>query len=232
MNVDKKEIENFDNHAHEWWNSRGPYKMLHKLNPHRLKFITDRIELDGLSVLDIGCGGGLLSEEMTKKGAKVTGIDASRKTISVAKKHAEESKLKIDYQCTTLDQYIKKSKKRFDCIICFELIEHVPSPKKLLEEINTLSKNNSSLFLSTINRNLQSFVFAKILAEYFLKIIPIGTHKYEKFVKPSELSDNLDILKYSVEEIVGLIFNPLILDFEFSSSTNINYFLYAKKNKK
>jgi len=232
MNLDKEEISNFDGHAHEWWNSRGPYKLLHKLNPLRLQFITDRINLTGLSVLDIGCGGGLLAEEMSKKGANVTGIDASVKTISVAKKHAKESKLKIDYQCMTIDQYLKKSNKKFDCIICFELIEHVPDPKKLLKDINSVSKKDSSLFLSTINRNLQSFIFAKIFAEYFLKIIPIGTHKYEKFVKPSELSDNLDILKYKVKEVVGLCFNPLIFNFEFSSITNVNYFLYAKKNKK
>jgi len=232
MNLDKEEILNFETHAHEWWNDRGPYKILHKLNPLRLKFITDRIKLDGITVLDIGCGGGLLAEEMAKKGASVTGIDASKKTISVAKKHAQESKLKIDYQCITLNEYIKKTRKKFDCVICYELIEHVPDPQKLLEDINIISKNNSTLFLSTINRNIQSFIFAKILAEYFLKIIPKGTHKYEKFVKPSELTETLEGLSYNIEEITGMIFNPLIFDFELSSFTNINYFLYAKKNKK
>ena len=165
-------------------------------------------------------------------GTSDLGIDASKKTISVAKKHAQESKLKIDYQCITLNEYIKKTRKKFDCVICYELIEHVPDPQKLLEDINIISKNNSTLFLSTINRNIQSFIFAKILAEYFLKIIPKGTHKYEKFVKPSELTETLEGLSYNIEEITGMIFNPLIFDFELSSFTNINYFLYAKKNKK
>ena len=139
MNLDKEEILNFESHAHESWNDRGPYKILHKLNPLRLKFITDRITLDGITVLDIGCGGGLLAEEMAKKGASVTGIDASKKTISVAKKHAQESKLKIDYQCITLNEYIEKTRKKFDCVICYELIEHVPDPQKLLEDINIIS---------------------------------------------------------------------------------------------
>ncbi len=232
MNVEKEEILNFETHAHEWWNTRGPYKLLHKLNPLRLKFITDRVNISGLSILDVGCGGGLLSEELAKKGAIVTSIDASEKTISIAKDHAKESNLKIDYQCTTLDKYIQKSRKKFDCVVCFELIEHVPDPKKLLEDMNSISKKNSKIFLSTINRNIQSFLFAKVLAEYFLKIIPRGTHKYNKFVKPSEISRTLEELDYVVKEIIGMILNPLTFKFELSSFTNVNYFLYAEKNKK
>ena len=232
MNIDKEEILKFEADAHEWWNDRGPYKILHKINPLRIKFITERINLKGLAVLDIGCGGGLLSEELVKKGALVTGIDASKKTILVAKRHAKESNFKIDYQCIAFDEYVKKTRKKFDCVICFELIEHVKDPEKLLKDINNVSKKNSKLFLSTINRNIQSFIFAKILAEYFLKIIPKGTHKYEKFVKPSEISEILEPLNYTIEEVVGMIFNPLILNFELSSFTNVNYFLYAEKNKK
>ena len=136
MNVDKEEILNFETHAHEWWNVKGPYKILHKLNPLRLKFIADRVDIKGSTILDIGCGGGLLSEELAKEGGIVTSIDASEKTILVAKNHAKESKLNIDYQCTTLEEYTKKVKKKFDFIICFELIEHVPDPKELLTNIN------------------------------------------------------------------------------------------------
>lgn len=232
MNLDKEEILNFETHAHEWWNNRGPYKILHKLNPLRLKFITDRIKLDGITVLDIGCGGGLLAEEMAKKGASVTGIDASKKTISVAKKHAQESKLKIDYQCITLNEYIKKTRKKFDCVICYELIEHVPDPKKLIEDINKVSKQNTKLFLSTINRNLHSFIFAKILAEYFLKIVPKGTHEYQKFIKPSEMSNVLELYNYKVQEVTGMVLNPITFNFQLSSFSKINYFLYATKLRK
>ena len=210
MNVDKEEILNFEAHAHEWWNVKGPYKILHKLNPLRL---------------NIGCGWGLLSEELAKEGGIVTSIDASEKTISVAKNHAKESKLNIDYQCTTLEEYTKKVKKKFDFIICFELIEHVPNPKELLTNINSASKKNSKIFLSTINRNIQSFFLAKIMAEYILKIIPKGTHKYEKFIKPSELTEILEDLDYDVKEIIGMILNPLTFNFELSSFTNVNYFL-------
>lgn len=232
MNVDKEEILNFEAHAHEWWNVKGPYKILHKLNPLRLKFIADRVDIKGSTILDIGCGGGLLSEELAKEGGIVTSIDASEKTISVAKNHAKESKLNIDYQCTTLEEYTKKVKKKFDFIICFELIEHVPNPKELLTNINSASKKNSKIFLSTINRNIQSFFLAKIMAEYILKIIPKGTHKYEKFIKPSELTEILEDLDYDVKEIIGMILNPLTFNFELSSFTNVNYFLYAEKNKK
>ena len=232
MNVDKEEILNFEAHAHEWWNVKGPYKILHKLNPLRLKFIADRVDIKGSTILDIGCGGGLLSEELAKEGGIVTSIDASEKTILVAKNHAKESKLNIDYQCTTLEEYTKKVKKKFDFIICFELIEHVPDPKELLTNINSASKKNSKVFLSTINRNIQSFFLAKIMAEYFLKVIPKGTHKYEKFIKPSELTKILEDLDYDVKEIIGMILNPLTFNFELSSFTNVNYFLYAEKNKK
>ena len=225
MNVDKEEILNFETHAHEWWNVKGPYKILHKLNPLRLKFIADRVDIKGSTILDIGCGGGLLSEELAKEGGIVTSIDASEKTILVAKNHAKESKLNIDYQCTTLEEYTKKVKKKFDFIICFELIEHVPDPKELLTNINSASKKNSKVFLSTINRNIQSFFLAKIMAEYFLKVIPKGTHKYEKFIKPSELTKILEDLDYDVKEIIGMILNPLTFNFELSSFTNVNYFL-------
>ena len=232
MNLDEKEMLNFDNYAHEWWNKRGPYKLLHKLNPLRLKYIEDRVDIDDLTILDIGCGGGILSEALSKKGAKVTSIDASDKTIKIAKKHAVENNLKIDYKCCTLDEYIKNSKKTFDCIVCFELIEHVPDPKKLLEDINRVSKPSTKLFLSTINRNLHSFIFAKILAEYFLKIVPKGTHEYQKFIKPSEVSNVLELYNYKVQEITGMVLNPITFNFQLSSFSKINYFLYATKLKK
>tara|TARA_B100000029_G_scaffold478479_1_gene524620 strand:+ start:11074 stop:11763 length:690 start_codon:yes stop_codon:yes gene_type:complete len=228
MNIDKKEIENFDNNAFEWWNKKGPYRVLHKLNPLRVKYISDRCSIKGSKILDIGCGGGLLAEELAKKGAIVTAIDASKKTIDIAKKHAKENNLKINYKCASVDDLQEKQK--YDCIVCFELIEHVPNPEKLLKKIIILSKKNSNIFLSTINRNIKSFIVSKVIAEYMLNIIPKGTHQYKKFLKPSEIHNMLDQFNCEVKEINGMIFDPLILDFRISSFTGINYFIHAKNN--
>ena len=148
MNIDKSEIENFDNYAHEWWNKRGPYKFIHLLTPLRLKYISNNLKLKGSKVLDLGCGGGLLCEAMTDNGADVVGIDASLKTIEIAKKHANEKNLKIDYLHTDIESFNYKEK--FDAVICFELIEHVPDPNELIRQISKHIKPNGKLFLSTI----------------------------------------------------------------------------------
>tara|TARA_Y100000590_G_scaffold169037_1_gene193518 strand:- start:203162 stop:203851 length:690 start_codon:yes stop_codon:yes gene_type:complete len=228
MNIDEKEIENFDKNAFEWWNKKGAYRVLHKLNPLRLKYIMERYDIKGKKILDIGCGGGLLAEELAKEGAIVTAIDASKKTIDIAKKHAKENNLKIDYQCGSIDDL--EDKYKFDCIVCFELVEHVSSPNQLIKKISSLSKENTNIFISTINRNIQSFVFAKILAEYIFNIIPKGTHQYKKFIKPSELCRIFEKNNCEIKEINGMIFDPFLSDFRISSFTKINYFIYAKKN--
>jgi len=229
MNLDKKEISNFDEHAHEWWNKRGPYKLIHNLTPLRMEYITNQITLEDMDILDIGCGGGILAEELSKKGANVTGIDASEKTIKIAKQHSQENNLKIDYKYTTLEDHLKKSKKKYDCIICFELIEHVPDQLKLINDISKLSKKGTKLFLSTINRNIVSFLFAKVIAEYFLKIVPAGTHQYQKFIKPSELNKLLEKSDYKTIDIKGVKLNPIDFTFSFSSITKINYFMTSTK---
>ena len=229
MNLDKKEISNFDEHAHEWWNKRGPYKLIHNLTPLRMEYITNQISLENMEILDIGCGGGILAEELSKKGANVTGIDASEKTIKIAKQHSQENNLKIDYKYTTLEDHLKKSKKKYDSIICFELIEHVPDQLKLINDISKVSKKGSKLFLSTINRNIVSFLFAKVIAEYILKIVPQGTHQYEKFIKPSELNKILEKSNYKTIDIKGVKLNPIDFTFSFSSITKINYFMTSTK---
>ena len=229
MNLDKKEISNFDEHAHEWWNKRGPYKLIHNLTPLRMEYITNQITLEDMEILDIGCGGGILSEELSKKGANVTGIDASKKTIEIAKQHSQENDLKINYECSTLEDHLKKSKKKYDSIICFELIEHVPDQLKLINDISKVSKKGSKLFLSTINRNIVSFLFAKVIAEYVLKIVPQGTHQYEKFIKPSELNKILEKSNYKTIDIKGVKLNPIDFTFSFSSITKINYFMTSTK---
>lgn len=229
MNLDKKEISNFDEHAHEWWNKRGPYKLIHNLTPLRMEYITNQVTLEDMEILDIGCGGGILAEELSKKGANVTGIDASEKTIEIAKQHSQENNLKINYECSTLENHLKKSKKKYDSIICFELIEHVPDQLKLINDISKVSKKGSKLFLSTINRNIVSFLFAKVIAEYVLKIVPQGTHQYEKFIKPSELNKILEKSNYKTIDIKGVKLNPIDFTFSFSSITKINYFMTSTK---
>ena len=229
MNIDNKEINNFDSVAHEWWNKRGPYKLIHNLLPIRLDYIQSQIDLSGMNILDIGCGGGILAESLSEKGAKVIGLDASKKTIQIAKNHAKEKNLSIDYQNMSLDEYIKTSKTKFDAIICFELIEHVPDQIKLIQDISSVCKKDAKLFMSTINRNIASFALAKIMAEYVLKIVPEGTHQYKKFIKPSELVKMLETSRFSIDDIQGVKLNPIDYSFSLSSITKINYFMTATK---
>ena len=228
--MDKKELNqesHFDEFAYDWWNKSGHYKLLHRLNPIRLEYILSRCSLDKKNVLDIGCGGGILSEELCKQGAKVTGIDSSSKSISIAKQHAEQNNYDIKYinksifEITDLDVY--------DFIICFEMIEHINEPNDLIKKIKELSSKKSGLFLSTINRNLKSFMLAKIMAEYVFNYVPKGTHQYAKFITPYELTKMLENNNYKLNDISGLNFNPLDEAFHLSSNTDINYFLYAEK---
>ena len=226
-NKDSNQESHFDEFAYDWWNKSGHYKLLHRLNPIRLEYILSKCNINGKRVLDIGCGGGILSEQLHKQGAKVTGIDSSSKSITIARQHAEEKNYNIKYinksifDVTDLDS--------FDFIVCFEMIEHINKPNELIKKINELSAKKSGLFLSTINRNLKSFVFAKIIAEYILNYVPKGTHQYAKFITPYELSIMLENNNYSSNDISGLNFNPIDESFILSSNTSINYFLYAEK---
>jgi 2-polyprenyl-6-hydroxyphenyl methylase/3-demethylubiquinone-9 3-methyltransferase len=228
--MNKKESNqesHFDEFAYDWWNKSGHYKLLHRLNPVRLEYILSKCNINNKRVLDIGCGGGILSEQLHKEGAEVTGIDSSNKSITIARQHAEEQNYDIKYinksifDITDLDS--------FDFIVCFEMIEHIDEPDKLINKINELSAKKSGLFLSTINRNLKSFALAKIIAEYVLNYVPKGTHQYEKFITPYELTRMLENNNYNLNDISGLDFNPIDESFVLSSNTDINYFLYAEK---
>ena len=228
--MDKKELNqesHFDEFAYDWWNKSGHYKLLHRLNPIRLEYILSRCSLDKKNVLDIGCGGGILSEELCKQGAKVTGIDSSSKSISIAKQHAEQNNYDIKYINKSIFEITDLG--IYDFIICFEMIEHINEPNDLIKKIKELSSKKSGLFLSTINRNLKSFMFAKIMAEYVLNYVPKGTHQYAKFITPYELTKMLENNNYKLNDISGLNFNPLDESFHLSSNTDINYFLYAEK---
>jgi 2-polyprenyl-6-hydroxyphenyl methylase/3-demethylubiquinone-9 3-methyltransferase len=228
--MDKKELNqesHFDEFAYDWWNKSGHYKLLHRLNPIRLEYILSRCSLDKKNVLDIGCGGGILSEELYKQGAKVTGIDSSSKSISIAKQHAEQNNYDIKYINKSIFEITDLG--IYDFIICFEMIEHINEPNDLIKKIKELSSKKSGLFLSTINRNLKSFMLAKIMADYVLNYVPKGTHQYAKFITPYELTNMLENNNYKLNDISGLNFNPLDESFHLSSNTDINYFLYAEK---
>ena len=228
--MDKKELNqesHFDEFAYDWWNKSGHYKLLHRLNPIRLEYILSRCSLDKKNVLDIGCGGGILSEELCKQGAKVTGIDSSSKSISIAKQHAEQNNYDIKYINKSIFEITDLG--IYDFIICFEMIEHINEPNDLIKKIKELSSKKSGLFLSTINRNLKAFMLAKIMAEYVLNYVPKGTHQYAKFITPYELTKMLENNNYKLNDISGLNFNPLDESFHLSSDTDINYFLYAEK---
>ena len=228
--MNKKESNqeyHFDEFAYDWWNKSGHYKLLHRLNPIRLEYILSKCNIHNKRVLDIGCGGGILSEQLYKQGAIVTGIDSSSKSIAIAKQHAEEQDYDIKYINKSIFDISDLS--NFDLIVCFEMIEHIEKPNDLIKKINELSAKKSGLFLSTINRNLKSFLLAKIMAEYVLNYVPKGTHQYEKFITPYELTKMLENNKYNLSNISGLNFNPIDESFILSSNTDINYFLYAEK---
>ena len=228
--MDKKELNqesHFDEFAYDWWNKSGHYKLLHRLNPIRLQYILSKCDLNKKKVLDIGCGGGILAEELCKQGAKVTGIDSSSKSISIAKQHAEQNNYDIKYINKSIFEITDLG--IYDFIICFEMIEHINEPNDLIKKIKELSSKKSGLFLSTINRNLKSFMLAKIIAEYILDYVPKGTHQYAKFITPYELTIMIENNHYKLNDISGLIFNPLDESFHLSNNTDINYFLYAEK---
>ena len=228
--MDKKELNqesHFDEFAYDWWNKSGHYKLLHRLNPIRLQYILSKCNLNKKKVLDIGCGGGILSEELYKQGAEVTGIDSSSKSISIAKQHAEQNNYDIKYINKSIFEITDLG--IYDFIICFEMIEHINKPNDLIKKIKKHSSKSSGLFLSTINRNLKSFMLAKIMAEYVLNYVPKGTHQYAKFITPYELTKMLENNNYKLNDISGLNFDPLYESFYLSNNTDINYFLYAEK---
>ena len=219
------------NELNRWWNIKGNYKILHKINPLRLEFILNNFDksIKKKDVLDIGCGGGLISELLAKKNANVTGIDENIYNIKQAREHVKMSSIKIDYKNQSLDTFYKKNKKKYDLILCLEVLEHVNDVKKTLDKISELMKPGGTLILSTINRNLKSLLFAKIFGEYVLNWIPVRTHQFEKFLKPEEIVDFLKLKKIEIKNIKGMEFNPFSNNWLLTDNTNINYFIVGKK---
>ena len=230
--VNKKEIEKFSKIADEWWNPEGKFKPLHKFNPIRIKYIKENIinnfklknkvkPLSGISILDIGCGGGLLSEPMARMGASVTGIDASDKNIKIAKLHSNKNKLKINYLCSSPEKI--KVKKKFDVILNMEIVEHVENLDFFLKSCSSLLKKNGLMFVATINKTLKSYVFAIVGAEYVLRWLPIGTHEWEKFVKPEDLKKILIRYNLYIDKMDGMSFNILKDEWDISKDLSVNY---------
>ena len=230
--INKEEIEKFSKIADEWWNPNGKFKPLHKFNPIRISYIKDSITnifkiknenkpLERIKILDIGCGGGLLSEPMKRLGADVVGIDASNKNIQVAKIHAKKNKLNIKYICASPENF--ETKNKFDVILNMEIIEHVKDVDFFLKSCSKLLKKKGIMFVATLNKTLKSYVFAIIGAEYILRWLPIGTHDWEKFIKPNYLIDSLKKHNLKVDKIDGMKFNIIKDEWSISSDKSINY---------
>ncbi len=187
MNIDQQEVQKFADLAEKWWDASGDFKPLHVINPLRAEYISSKVELEGKTLLDVGCGGGILAEALHDKGAIVTGIDAAGPGIEIAKHHAKKNNKLIDYQESTAEDLIQKSSEKYDVVTCLEVLEHVPDPKLLVKTCIDLLKPNGDLFLSTINKNPRSWITAIVGAEYIFNILPKGTHEFDKFIKPSSL---------------------------------------------
>jgi len=237
--VNKKEIEKFSRMAEEWWDVEGKFKPLHKFNPIRIKYIkesvienfklqnNEKLPLNGINLLDIGCGGGLLSEPMCRLGATVTGIDASAKNIEIAKIHAKKNNLNINYVCTSPE---KIQKKKFDVILNMEIVEHVENVDLFLESSSNLLKKDGLMFVATINKTLKSYLFAIVGAEYILRWLPIGTHEWEKFIKPNDLENIISKFNMTKIKTDGVKFNPILDKWSLSKDTSINYISKFIKN--
>ena len=237
--LDKKEIEKFSKIAEEWWNPSGKFKPLHKFNPIRIKYIKDNLvndfnlknkkkPLDGIKILDIGCGGGLLSEPLARLGANVTGIDPINKNVEIAKHHLKKSKLKINYYNSSPEKF--QSKNKYDVILNMEIVEHVENIDYFIKRSAKFLKKSGIMFVATLNQTLKSYLFAIIGAEYILKWLPIGTHDWQKFVKPDELFKICKKNSLNLKSFDGMSFNPVIDKWSVSNDKSVNYIAKFKKN--
>ncbi|MBY0377718.1 MAG: bifunctional 2-polyprenyl-6-hydroxyphenol methylase/3-demethylubiquinol 3-O-methyltransferase UbiG [Gammaproteobacteria bacterium] len=222
-NIDVQEIAKFSNLANDWWDENGPLRTLHDMNSARLRYILNHTPLRSLRVLDVGCGGGLLSEAMAKQGATVCGIDLDQKIISVARDHAAQSGLHIDYQCIDLESLVAQQPQPFDIITCLELLEHVPDGAQMIQHCAKLLKPKGFLYLSTLNRTLKSYGLAIVAAEYLLGLLPRGTHDFNKFIKPSELSAWCREANLSLYHLQGLEYQPFKRQTHFCEDLSVNY---------
>jgi 2-polyprenyl-6-hydroxyphenyl methylase/3-demethylubiquinone-9 3-methyltransferase len=228
-NVDQQEINQFSQFASTWWDKDGKFKTLHEINPLRFQYVESKIELKNKKILDIGCGGGIFTESAAQAKAETSGIDLSSDLIEVAKLHLYESNLNVNYQCISAEDFAKKNPEKFDIVTCFEMLEHVPDPKSIIKACYDLAKPGGLVFFSTINRNLKSWALAIIGAEHVLKLIPKGSHHYDKLIRPKELHQWCRECDLNVIEKIGIHYSPFTSRFRLHKSLDINYLLYAQK---
>jgi len=229
QNVDPAELQKFATLAHRWWDQNSEFKPLHEINPLRLDFIDRHAQLSGKRVLDVGCGGGILAESMVQRGAEVTGIDLGEKALKVAHLHSLESGVKVDYRLVAVEALAAEEPESFDVVTCMEMLEHVPDPAAVISACSRLVKPGGHVFFSTINRNPKAYLFAVVGAEYVLNMLPKGTHEYEKFIKPSELSAYVRRSGLTVSGLKGMSYNPLSKRYWLDDDVSVNYLLHATK---
>ncbi|HEY5897116.1 MAG TPA: bifunctional 2-polyprenyl-6-hydroxyphenol methylase/3-demethylubiquinol 3-O-methyltransferase UbiG [Burkholderiales bacterium] len=223
VNADPAELDKFSQLAHRWWDPNGEFRPLHEINPLRLDWIDERAQLAGKDVLDVGCGGGILAEAMAARGARVTGIDLSEKSLRVAELHLLGSKADVRYEHASAEQFADRHAGAFDVVTCMELLEHVPQPATTVAACARLVRPGGVVFFSTINRNPKAYLFAVIGAEYVLRLLPQGTHDYERFIKPSELARFARDAKLRVTELIGMTYNPFNRRYRLEADCDVNY---------
>lgn len=228
-NVDQGEIDKFSALAHRWWDPTSEFKPLHAINPLRLGWIESITNLEGKRVLDVGCGGGILAESLSKAGATVTGIDLSTKALKVAELHQLESGTTVRYRSISAEDLAKEEPHSYDVVTCMEMLEHVPDPASVVKACANLCKPGGHIFFSTLNRNPKSYLFAIIGAEYILRLLPKGTHQYEKFIKPSELAQFTRAAGLEVLQLKGMTYNPITQIYRLGSDTDVNYMMATRK---
>jgi 2-polyprenyl-6-hydroxyphenyl methylase/3-demethylubiquinone-9 3-methyltransferase len=228
-NVDTAEVAKFDAMAARWWDPEGDFRPLHEINPLRLDWILERVRIEGRRVVDIGCGGGILAESMAVAGAEVTGIDMAEGPLTVARLHQLESGIEVEYHQSTAEELASRQAGEFDVVTCLEMLEHVPAPHDVIQSCAELVKPGGDVIFSTINRNPKSFVFAIVGAEYVLKLLPAGTHEYQKFIRPSELDAWAREAGLALQASIGMHYNPFTREYSLGPNLDVNYLMHFRR---
>lgn len=228
-NVDRDEQERFDAVASGWWDPEGPFRPLHELNPARLKYVADRSALAGARVVDVGCGGGILSESLARKGAEVIGIDVAPRVLAIARLHLHESELEVDYREMTVEALAQEAPQSFDVVTCMEMLEHVPDPPSIVRAVHDLLKPGGHAFFSTLNRTPLAFLLGIVGAEHVARLLPRGTHRYDRFIRPSELGAWIRAAGLELKDIAGLHYNPITRSVMLGGNVRVNYLAHAER---